>query len=162
MTEISIKEGDVFRFAYNERESEKRFEPYHCFDGQLIAKVKNDIIYLVDTYWNTNDNRENTVEGWEALGTLTYICNLHDITISNKDAYLYYSDNDVFNLSHQHGCYQRICIRKGAIRSKEKMLSSIKNAIKVKKDKIQYTEHELKRLLQCQQEIEAGNLDIYI
>jgi len=49
-----IKEFDVFDFRYKPEIEEDMFEPYHCFDGQLIAK-KDDKggIYLEDTYWSS-------------------------------------------------------------------------------------------------------------
>ena len=35
---VQFKVKDVFSFRYNEEETKKRFEPYHCFDGQFIVK----------------------------------------------------------------------------------------------------------------------------
>ena len=50
-TTVNLRINDVYSFQYNDAEVKKRFEPYHCFDEQLIVKKRNGKLILKDTYW---------------------------------------------------------------------------------------------------------------
>lgn len=159
---MDIKDGDVFRFAYNEDEMKKRFMPYHCFDGKLIARHVNGEIYLEDTYWGAcSDNRRGTPEQWQQLGELVYLCNLNDVA-EVREPYIYYDDSDIFDLSQQHGCYKNVVVRKGAVRSKEKMLASINERIDGSKRDIERAQDRITRLIRSKLEVESGNTEVYI
>lgn len=49
---MDIKLNDVYRFRYREEMIKCKFEPYWCFDSQLIVtQNKKRELFLVDTYW---------------------------------------------------------------------------------------------------------------
>jgi hypothetical protein len=103
----TIREGDVFRFRYSD--TTKRFMPYHCFDGQLIAfKQPDGSLLLRDTYWlhacpdfkERSDTRTFTEAEAREQGELAFVCNLGQTDRIEKYALPYYDEADVFDLSH--------------------------------------------------------------
>jgi hypothetical protein len=97
---MEIKLNDVYKFRYHEEvRNKKAFDPYWCFDGQLIVKENKNGLYLEDTYWSS-DSRKFTLE--EALqdGILTFVCNLDDVIECREYNLQYYEDEDTFNLSY--------------------------------------------------------------
>lgn len=117
---MEIKINDVYSFRYNAEETKKMFEPYHCFDGQLIVRESNKGgLILVDTYWSY-DNRTFTLEEALSKGQLTFKFNIDDVQDLKLYDMDYYADEDIFDFSHQHGCYKRYVLRKGAEKSIEK------------------------------------------
>jgi hypothetical protein len=162
-TEIQLKVNDVYSFRYNEEEIKKRFEPYHCFDGQLVVKKRHDeSLYLVDTYWGSGDNRVFSLEKALKEGTLTYKCNLDDVETIREHEFGYYADDDLFNLSHQHGCYKHYAKKKGVERSKEKMLETINKKISETEYEMDYAARNIISLNERKQKIIDGDLTTYI
>lgn len=157
-----MKEDDYYLFRYNAEYIKNTFEPYHCFDGKLIAKKENGRIILVDTYWGSTSNRTFTWKEAKTQGSLEFICNLNNVDDLYKGNLIYYSDRDVFDLSSQHGCYEKYAIKRGAQRSKIKMLSVLKQKISDAKSTIGSSEREIQSALENISEIRRGNLDIYI
>ncbi len=157
-----MKERDYYLFNYNAEHTQNAFEPYHCFDGRLIAKKVGGRIILVDTYWGSSSNRTFTWKEAKTQGSLEYICNLDNVDDLHKASRIYYSDRDIFNLSSQHGCYEKYAIRRGAKKSKTKMLSVLKQKISDAKSTIGFSEREIQSALKNIEEIKIGNLDIYI
>jgi len=168
---VQFKVNDVFSFRYNEEETKKRFEPYHCFDGQFIVKQReNGELYLMDTYWASKyDNFKHwsgykwkTIEDAQKQGTLTFICNLDEVEEIREHDLQYYADEDLFNLSCQHGCCKFYVKRKGAKRSIDKMLQSIRRKIEDEHSKIRSAENSLKWLNETLKKIEAGDTSVYL
>lgn len=123
----TIKAGDVFNFRYTD--GKERFMPNHCFDGQLIAVETPRGLLLADTYWtfgkvHSDSGRVFNEQEAREQGELTFVCNLSEVE-DIKDGTHYYADKDVFDLSHQHGCYKKHVKRKGALRSRERMLQKL-------------------------------------
>lgn len=161
--QIELKVNDVYSFRYNEEEIKKRFEPYHCFDGQLVVKKRHGgDLYLVDTYWGSGDNRTFTLEKALNEGTLTFKCNLDEVENIREHEFGYYDDSDLFNLSHQHGCYKHYTKRKGAERSKGKMLDTINKKISDTEYEIQWAQRNLIGLNERKQKIIDGDTTTYI
>ena len=159
---MEIKLNDVYKFRYHEEvRNKKAFDLYWCFDGQLVVKENKNGLYLEDTYWSS-DSRKFTLE--EALkdGILTFVCNLDDVVECGEYDTQFYADEDIFNLSHQKGCYKKYCVRKDVNRSTEKMKFVLAEKIKSEERKIQWATSDLKRYKEKLQEVENGNLDIYI
>jgi hypothetical protein len=156
---IQLKINDVYSFRYNDSEVKKRFEPYHCFDRQLVVKDYKDGLMLVDTYWGENDNRTFTLEEALKQGTLTFKCNLDDVEYIKEWETEYYSYDDLFNLSHQHGCYTVWAKRKTALRDKDRMLYIIKNKIDDTEHNIESCKRDLVRMNETLQKIENGEID---
>jgi hypothetical protein len=161
-TELQFKVNDVFSFRYNEEEAKKRFEPYHCFDGQLVVKEINGKLVLVDTYWGSGDNRRFTIEEAKKQGHLIFKCNLDEVEKADHNDGNYYNDEDIINLSTQHGCYKRIVKRKGATRSKDKMLQTAKDKIEELERKIKSAQRDIEWLNDSIEKINLGDLSVYL
>lgn len=158
---MEIKLNDVYRFRYNEEYLKNKLDLYWCFDGQLIVKEKNGELYLEDTYWGS-DNRKFTLKEALERGSLTFICNLDNVIECGEYNLQYYADEDIFNLSYQSGCYKKYCIRKNAKHSAEKMKAVLNEKITNSKREIEWETVQIKRNVEKLQELENGNLDIYI
>lgn len=171
ITDIQIKENDVFSFQYNEKELKDRFSPYHCFDGRLIAKKMQDgTIILLDTYWaskhdnftRNSEGRTFTIESALQKGELKFICNLNDVEEIRDYEQGYYADEDLFNLSYQHHCYKYFTKRKGAERSKEKMLKTINEKIEDAEHRLRSAERHILEYNETKVKIEGGDLMVYL
>lgn len=159
---MELKLNDVYRFRYHEEvESKKAFDPYWCFDGQLIVKENKNGLYLEDTYFSGSENRRFTLEEALERGTLTFVCNLDDVEECQEYETQYYADEDIFNLSYQKRCYKKYCIRKGAKRSAEKMKAVLAEKIENEERQIKWATSDLERYREKLQEVENGNLEIY-
>lgn len=160
----TIKEGDVYKFMYSEEYRKKLYDSNWCFDGQLVARKYHDgKILLVDTYWGGGSERHyGTYEEWEKKGELTFYVNLTDTEKNTEDCERYYVQEDIFNLSHQHGCYKDIRIRKGAKRNKEVMLETINEKIQQTHRDMESKARTLEMLSATRAKIEAGDLTQYI
>lgn len=159
---MTIKANDVFHFQWNKKYYEEHRDPNWCFDGQLVAReTPNKSLLLVDTYWcSGSDNISFTPEEAEAKGTLTFVCNLDDVTDCHEDVTMYYDQKDWFNLSYQHGCYKRYVLKKGAQRSQKQMILSIQEKIDDTTRKIRWMEDDLKAAQQTLERITRGELDV--
>jgi hypothetical protein len=163
MEPIKFKLNDVYSFSYNEEFRKNHSgDLYWCFDGQLVVKRKaGDELYLEDTYW-ISENRKFTLKEAQEKGNLTFKCNLDEVEELNEHNLCYYDDNDIIDLSYQHHCYTRYVLRKGATRSKEKMLSIAKEKIDNAQHKIEYAKGEIKRINETIEKINNGDLNVYL
>jgi len=158
---IAIKLNDVFMFLYKAEIDDKMIEAYHCFDGQIVAKEKkNGNLYLEDTYFSSNENKTFTLKEAEEKGTLTFKCNLCEITYISERDQQYYDDNDIVNLSYQHHSYKRFAIKNGTEKSKEKMLKVLNYKIEHSENTISFEAEGIKRTRENIEKVKKGNLDI--
>jgi len=159
-----IKENYVYQFSYNTKAYKERSYPNHCFDGQLLAVKYPKGILLKDTYWGFGDSssRSFTISNAKKEGTLTFICDISKVDKIEKYDSNYYDDKDIFNLSHQHGCYPLFYKKKGAKRSKKKMIEVVKMSIENLEHKIGFDKNSLVRQLEDLKKIENGDTSIYI
>lgn len=159
----TMKKGDVYRFHYHPKEGVR--DVNWCFDGQLVATEVRGELMLVDTYWGAgSENRHFTKEKAEAEGTLTFVCNLDEVVdIEHYDRH-YWSPDDVFNLSRQHGCYTHFVRRKDAKRSKEAMLKALYDRLAEAKQKVSSAMSDVERCGSKIHEVEtAADLnEVYI
>lgn len=171
---MELKLNDVYRFVYNQEILEKTHDPYWCFDGQLVVKQdKNGNIYLEDTYWSFYDKENNTFKNMgyskrfsleELLkqGQLFYKCNLDNVEIISEYDTKYYADEDIFDLSYQHGCKKLFVKRKGAQKSITKMESVLNKEIESIEVEIRYLTWKLEKTKENLEELKNGNINIYI
>ena len=168
---VQFRVNDVFSFSYNEEETRKRFEPYHCFDGQFIVKQReNGELYLMDTYWASkydgfkhwSDYKCKTIGDAQKQGELTFRCNLDEVEEIRERDLQYYDDEDLFNLSYQHGCYEYYVKRKGAELSIDKMLQSIKHKIEDAEYRKKSAEWDIERYTETLSKIEGGDTSVYL
>lgn len=151
-TKVVLREGDVFRFSYSEAERAKRFEPHHCFDGQVVVRGGK----LCDTYWGFDGNEPRIVTPEQ--GELRFLCNLGDVRDIRPHEERHYAPEDVFNLSYQHGCYKRYVVNKGAAPNAERMLKEIAEKMHDTERQIQSACRSLMELAVVKSRIEAGDL----
>jgi hypothetical protein len=160
---VKIKENDVFSFSFNEAELKKRFEPYWCMDGRMIAKKMHDgSIMFYDTYWTHSPERYYTHEKLLELGEMKFVCNLNDVEEIKEYDLKYYDDNDIINLSYQHGCYGKFAIKKGTKKSTAKIIHSITSKMESLKSEIEFATSQIKRLTEELDKARNGQVDVYI
>lgn len=159
---LIFREGDVYRFSYSQEARDRAHGDLHwCFDGQVV--VRNGL--LVDTYWAGTEATARTSDARvvkPSEGTLTFVCNLSDVQDIRESECRYYADEDVINLSWQHGCYRRYVIRKGTQRSAAKMLAWLDEQIANHKRCIASDIREVERLVEQRVKVEAGDTTIPI
>jgi hypothetical protein len=159
---MEIKKDDVFAFRYNEQYVAKNYDPYHCFDGTLIAKVNSDgAIYLEDTYWSS-DNRWFTPDEVAKQGVLVFKCNLNDYEACSSDVVKYYDPSDYVELYIHHGYRNKFLLKKGAVRSVDAMVARIQEEVDDKTRQIQSLTFSLERLSDTMEKVKAGDTDVYI
>jgi len=153
-----LKENDVYSFTYKSEVIEDMFMPYHCFDRQLVVKKGfAGVLGLYDTYWSSYSvSKVFTVEEALEKGKLKFKCNLDNVEEINKYELVYYDDKDIFDLSYQHKGYKRFVLKKGAKRSKEKMMAVIKSRIEEAVSQIKYLERDIESLKEKEQNLLNG------
>lgn len=158
---IPARDGDVYRFAYNQSEYEKaRGDLNWCFDGQLVCRNGQ----LHDTYWGLerhgDTGRSFSVAEAQAQGLLRFVCNLNDVEKIQEYEYPLYADGDAFNLSHQHSCYKYYVKRRGAKKDQQLMLDALNRKVQNARDDIDRAvrnlEYAVERRQQLTPRIEAG------
>jgi hypothetical protein len=169
---MEIKLNDVYKFRYNNNVSKSMFDPYHCFDGQLVVRKNYDGgLCLEDTYWSyignvewqgDSSNRRFTLESALEQGTLTFICNMDDVEKCSQGDLDYYANEDLFDLSYQHDCYPRYFKRKRAEKSSIKMQKVLEEKIAKTKREIECNQSELKRAEEKLAKLQSGDMNIYI
>lgn len=120
MTEL--KEGDIYRWRYREPGNDAPWGRYHCCSG--IGIVRDGM--LRDTYWQIGDNFGNgrsfsIPDGLQGID-LTYLGNFANLVEAREHEADYYDESDVVNLNHSNSTRGNFYLRKGAKRSRAKML----------------------------------------
>ena len=126
-----MKNQDVFRWYY--KETLDKFEPYHC--KARIAIFNGEVLY--DIFWGKqpHNNHWFNSEDIDNLIELEYLGNLLDFEPARKSDRAMYNDVDFLDLNHSNNSRGNYYLRKGAVKSKEKMVKIIKrNAVKLKSD----------------------------
>lgn len=161
---MKIKINDVFSFRYNEETRKEHFgDIYHCFDGILVAKQRDDgTLYLQDTYWSGSDSRVIYIEDIDKKGTIEFLCNLDEMESIEDSEMVYFNDEDIVRLGIHKGYQTRILIKKGTPRSKEKMSQSIKDKILENQRGIEWNQRCIETLNEKLEKLEQGDLSIYI
>jgi hypothetical protein len=161
VTDITLREGDVFRFDYSPEEYAKaRGDLRWCFDGQLVVRGAR----LVDTYWGLehgySEGRSFTLAEAQARGTLTYVCNLSEVEPIRPDEYEHYADGDAFTLSHQNGCYKHFVKTRGAKKSVDKVMRLVHRRIDAAHEEVKWAalrlEYRVRDAERVEREIAAG------
>jgi hypothetical protein len=125
MTAIEFKEGDIYHWRYK-RDVESRILKFSCdayWCKSCIGVVKNGL--LSDTYWGYDKTTWTPEEADQDL-ELTYVANFDDLEKKNESAKSYYEDADCVNLNHQNSTRGNFYIRKGAKKSRNKMIAVAK------------------------------------
>lgn len=163
----TIKEGDVFYFRWKPLPNNSLYHGYDrmwAFDGQLVAKKdRHNNIYLEDTYWmNSNDGGRFTPEEAFEKGDMTFIFNIHDYDEISQHDLVYYDNADYVDFSKQKGCYKCYMLKKGAVRSKAKMLKVLEEKEKDANYSIERAQREIVSIKENRTKIENGDISIWI
>jgi len=160
----NVKENDVFHFRPKDYGELANW----CRENLFVAKKNNEgKIVFVDTYWGIGkwDNKEYTFSQANKLGKLEYYCNLDELEKISKSDLRYYADEDVFYLHDQHACVESCkyyFIKKGAKRSKAKMIETLEKLVNEAKHEIEWQTRKVEEYSAKRQQVEDGKLDIYI
>lgn len=159
-----IKNNDVFHFIPKDNSEFANWTRENLF----VAKIGEDgKIILVDTYCGIGrlDNKQYSLSEARKLGKLEYYCNLDEIEKIEEYKTKYYDDKDIFILHDQHACADSCIyyfVRKGAEKDKEKMLETVNELLNKAKREIEYQTRNVEEYSAKKQQIENGNLEIYI
>lgn len=129
MTDVieGLNEGDIFRWNYRDPNTNNgNYGDYHCCSR--IAIVKNGL--LRDTFWQIGESfSDGRSFGIEALSKLelTRVANMSELVPAKEYEADYYDDADIVNLNHSNSTRGNFYLRKGAVRSREKMLEAARN-----------------------------------
>lgn len=161
----NIKENDVFHARYKLRECGDQKD--HCFEGLLVAMMREGEMMFVDTYWGLKrwDNKKWNFKQLKENFHFEFYCNLDDLEKKDKTAELYYDDKDIFILHDQHSCVESCryyYTKKGAVRSQKKMIATLDKKIADAKSDIDWRVREIERESAKRKEVENGNLEVYI
>lgn len=163
MKELSkIKENDVFLANWKERKWGDQKD--HCFEGILIALKQENEFRFYDTFWGIceKSNKSWSYAEMIKLFNVDYYCNLNELEKIKKYDVDYYDDKDIFIISEQHGYSKYYYIKKGAEKSKDKMLKVLNKKLEDIKLNIKWETQQIKDINKKIKEVENGNLDIYI
>ncbi|MEG2307213.1 MAG: hypothetical protein RSB94_07730 [Erysipelotrichaceae bacterium] len=145
ITDLSFKNGDVYKWSWNEVEYNRRKDLanlYWC--ESRIGIVDGEC--LVDTFWSGGSN-SRCFDKNDVLTKLDvqYLGNLNDYQPCRKEMQAMYDDKDFLDLSHSNnGISGAYYLRKDATKSKEKMVKIVKrNALL-----LQYKVESAKRALE--------------
>lgn len=140
-----FKINDVFRWSFTEEEYARRrknsSDPYWCCSNIGIIRKDEFGYYLEDTYWGSCSNKSYNLEDFDGKINLAFLGNLDDFEVCRKTDQAMYADVDILDLTHANG--GGVYLRKGAVKSKDKMIAVIKrNAYKLKQD-VEYAQRSL-------------------
>lgn len=144
---ISWKNGDIYRWAWNDSEYGKRQHEissgtmYWCCSR--IGIVDGD--YIVDTYWGySGSNKIFSKEKALEMLELTYVGNMNDLIEADPKQRAYYLDEDCVDLSHPNSSRGNFYIRKGAKKNLDKMKRVLQREIRDKESSIEYVLSQIK------------------
>jgi len=130
---IDFKDGDIFRWRYNEKtlKTPHMINSANC--GTLYWCCSNIGIWkdqrLTDTYWSTGGNRNFTAQEIGDKLVLTFIANINDLEPCPLYAFDKYNDEDCVNISHGNMTRGGFYIRKGAKESIRKQIQVLEHEI---------------------------------
>ena len=148
-----MKDQDVYIWSY--KSTEGMFEPYHCKSRIGIFSESNNA--LRDTFWGNlgNNGKWFSLEECKDLIDLKYLGNLNDYTPARETDQAMYDDKDFLNLNHSNRSKGNCYVRKGAVKSKEKMVKIIKRNARQKKREYEWAKMEYERELEMLNNIDT-------
>lgn len=163
-----MKENHIYKISYLPEFRKGPFDLCHCFEGLAMAKKgSDDKIRLYDTYWGIGYTTGKSFSR-EDVGVkieIKHYCDFKKITSIAKDETKYYNDRDIIRLTRQHACVSSCIayyIKKGARKSKSKILSSLRKIILDAECEIGYKTREIKKAKENIDRVMKGDLDIFI
>lgn len=125
-----MMEGDIYRWSYKKSDDNDRFS---YWAKSRIAIVRNGRLH--DTYWmfdlenchSTSDGRNWSLDEATHTLELQLLANINDLQKDSFGKADYYDDADIVNLNHANCSSGNFYIRKGAERSRTKMVDVAKH-----------------------------------
>lgn len=161
---IAMKEGDIFRWCYREpSEDNGAWGRYHCCSR--IAFFRNG--RLRDTFWMVGDSfgSDGRSFGSDDLPRLelTFVGNFSDLEKAPEYQADYYADADIVNLNHSNSTSGNFYLRKGAVRSAQKMLEVAQRKLEQSQSDERRAARKSEELHAAISRIEAGQIsDVYL
>lgn len=123
-----MKNGDIFRWSYNDETLKKM--GLHSSSGTLYwccsrIGVFNDG-YLEDTFWSSSTDKCFSVDNIKDKLILEFVANEDDLISSEPRERAYYLDSDCVDLNHPNSTIGNFYLRKGAKKNLEKMEQILK------------------------------------
>lgn len=135
------KEGDVFSWSYKETERNSSTQYWCCSREGVVAS--NGLLY--DTFWGigiNSDGRAFKQEDVDSKIEVTFLANLNDYESCKKEDRAYYDDKDFLDLSNSNkSCF--FYLRKGAVKSLDKMRKILERNIKDAEYKLASAQRDL-------------------
>ncbi|RZN19498.1 hypothetical protein [Bradyrhizobium sp. Leo121] len=156
----AMREGDIFRWSYrNPNASHGVYSGYHCCSR--IAVFTNGL--LRDTYWGLGciDGRWFSGDAIRALD-LEFVGNFADLKPANEHMADYFDDADIVDLNHSNSTRGNFYLRKGAVRSKAKMLEVARYRLDQSLSAERTAAWKSEQLRETIARIEAGETELFI
>lgn len=146
------KTGDIYRWSWNIKTLKEREHKnsagtmYWCCSK--ICVFKDDGMFW-DTYWGGSDfnhDKRFSIKEANTMLDLEYLGNFDSLIAANKTDRAYYKDSDCVNLSHANSSSGNFYLRKGAVKSLEKMRKVMKRNLRKLQHDADYAQREADRL----------------
>ena len=136
------KEGDVFSWYYKDIDPNSSTQYWCCSQTGVVAS--NEVMY--DTFWGIgiNENgRRFILEDVDSKIEISLIANLNDYESCRKEDRCYYDDKDFLDLSNSNNGNRYFYLRKGAVKSLDKMRKVLERNVKDAEYKLKSAQQNL-------------------
>lgn len=152
--DITLREGDIYRWSYREPGDDRSYGRYHCCSNFAIVNAHGR---LRDTYWSYgSEGRSFGTEDLPAL-ELKFLANLSDLEKARSYQADYYADADIVNLLHPNG--GDFYLRKGAKRCAKKMTVTARRKLEESMCAESAAKRRSEELRKAMVKIDTGELD---
>lgn len=127
-----MKNGDIYKWSYKESTGDQTLL-YWC--KSRIAVVVNGV--LKDTYWSNGSHHEHGFLDPERVD-LEFIANFKDLTPIQQYEVKYFDEKDIVDITNQNSFQHQIFLRKGAVKSLEKIKEGLQREIESKEGEVSY------------------------
>lgn len=157
-----LREGDVYRWSYRDPKANSRpYGDYHCCSRVAIVHRGR----LCDTYWmigsSFSHGRSFGMDDLPAL-ELKHLGNLSDLEKAPEYQSDYYDDADIIDLNHANSTRGNFYLRKGAKRSRDKMLAVARQRFAEAESDFHTARRRMAEIGMTIDRIEAGETDMHI
>lgn len=138
------RENDIFRWSYKDRISigKSHTDLYWCKSRIFIFRNG----HFVDTYWHgSGDNSTFSMERIEKDIDLEYLGNFDELERTDEWNQDYYEEKDIVNLNHPNSRKGNVYLRKGAQKSRDKMLEVATYNLEKAESKLRSAEWDVQR-----------------
>lgn len=152
---LPIKDGDIFHWRFSDEKLHADYLNYWCKSRIFVCRGDR----LVDTYWGGGDNFSAKLDDISRFN-LEYIGNFSELEKRESYESEYYDSKDIVNLNHSNSSNGNFYIRKGAKRSKDKILEVLSYKKEQHERDAEYANRRAKEIDEQIKSIKSGELDI--